>query len=176
MYTLAAIVVRVFLFIHMDLKEVAQYHDEWVRIVKRFGAKTEAEDIVQDMYIRFHKYGKGQVITKSFIWIMLRNIFFDYCKREISMVDIDLMVDLSEDENNKTYEIELYYQSVENEIKKWEWFDQQLFLLYLRSGKSMREIEKDTTISLTSIFHTIKKCKRKLKTWQKEYQRDLVIQ
>jgi hypothetical protein len=107
---------------------------------------------------------------------MLRNIFFDYCKREMSMVDIDLMVDLSEDENNKTYEIELYYQSVEEQIKTWEWFDQQLFLLYLRSGKSMREIEKETTISLTSIFHTIKKCKRKLKIWQKEYQRALVIQ
>jgi DNA-directed RNA polymerase specialized sigma24 family protein len=160
----------------MNLTEIAQHHDEWVRIVKRFGAKTEAEDIVQDMYIRFHKYGKGQVITKSFIWIMLRNIFFDYCKREISMVDIDLIVDLSEDENNKTYEIELYYQSVEEQIKTWEWFDQQLFLLYLRSGKSMRELEKETKISLTSIFHTIKKCKIKLKIWQKEYQKDLVIQ
>ena len=102
-------------FFIMNLTEIAQHHDEWVRIVKRFGAKTEAEDNVQDMYIRFHKYSKGQVITKSFIWIMLRNIFFDYCKREISMVDIDLMVDLSEDENNKTYEIELYYQSIEED-------------------------------------------------------------
>ena len=70
------------------------------------------------------------------------------------MVDIDLLVDLSEDENNKSYEIELYYQSVEEQIKTWEWFDQQLFLLYLRSGKSMRELEKETKISLTSIFHT----------------------
>ena len=160
----------------MNLTEIAQHHDEWVRIVKRFGAKTDAEDIVQDMYIRFHKYGKGQVITKSFIWIMLRNAFYDNCKREVSMVDIDLLVDLSEDENNKTYEVELYYQSVEEQIKTWEWFDQQLFLLYLRSGKSMRELEKETKISLTSIFHTIKKCKRKLKIWRKEYQKDLATQ
>ncbi len=159
----------------MNLKEIAQYHNEWVRIVKRFGAKTDAEDIVQDMYLRFHKYGKGQVVTKSFIWIMLRNSFYDSCKRNVSMIDIDLLVDLSEDENNKTYEIELYYQSVEDEIKSWEWFDQQLFLLYLRSGKSMRELEKETKISLTSIFHTNKKCKRKLKIWQKD-QKGLEIQ
>jgi hypothetical protein len=66
------------------------------------------------------------------------------------------------EEGNKNNDDELYYQTIDNEVNKWEWFDKQLFLLYLRSGKSMREIQKETGISLKIIFYPIKKCKLKL--------------
>lgn len=145
----------------MNLEQLAQYHNEWVKIVKTFGAKSEAEDIVQEMYLRFHKYSKGQKINKAFIWVMLRNSYYDYYKKQIFTIDIDNVHDIAE-EGNKNNDDELYYQTIDNEVNKWEWFDKQLFLLYLRSGKSMREIQKETGISLKIIFYTIKKCKLKL--------------
>jgi predicted DNA-binding protein YlxM (UPF0122 family) len=52
---------------------------------------------------------------------------------------------------------------VERETSKWQWFEKNLFNVYLTSGKSMRDLERETKISVTTIFHTIKKCKTKLK-------------
>ncbi len=92
---------------------------------------------------------------------MLRNSYYDYYKKQIFTIDIDNVHDIAE-EGNKNNDDELYYQTIDNEVNKWEWFDKQLFLLYLRSGKSMREIQKETGISLKIIFYTIKKCKLKL--------------
>jgi len=47
-------------------------------------------------------------------------------------------------------------------VDSWHWYDARLFRLYRDSGMSMREIASATTISLTSIFHTIKVCKARI--------------
>jgi hypothetical protein len=39
------------------LKQVAKYHDDYLRIVRSLGEDVYAEDIVQEMYLRLHKYG-----------------------------------------------------------------------------------------------------------------------
>jgi len=38
------------------LKEVAKFHADYLRIVQSYGEDFYAEDIVQEMYIRLHKY------------------------------------------------------------------------------------------------------------------------
>ena len=49
------------------------------------------------------------------------------------------------------------------EIDSWEWFDKMLFKLYAKSGDSIRDIAERTHISTTSIFHTLKYCKERIK-------------
>ena len=48
-------------------------------------------------------------------------------------------------------------------LSTFDWYDRDLFLLYANSGMSMRKISRETHISFTSIYNTIKKCQDKLK-------------
>lgn len=155
------------------IKHIAKHHNEWVRIVRDFGEDFYAEDLVQEMYIRVHKYTtydkivKDGEVNKGFIWFVLRNIFVDFTKQKNKFykVNIDEARKLSSDDLN-TEQIEaqnIIHDKIEQEIDSWHWYDTMLFKLYRESGMSMRELEKETKISLTSIFHTIKDCKSRLR-------------
>jgi DNA-directed RNA polymerase specialized sigma24 family protein len=146
----------------MLIKDLPNYHTEWLNIVKSFGAKTDAEDIVQDMYIRIYKYADNKTeVSKSYIWVTLRNIFFYNYKNEIKTIELNNLHTYIEEDSDELWEkIDTF---VERETSKWQWFEKNLFNVYLTSGKSMRDLEKETNISVTTIFHTIKKCKTKLK-------------
>jgi hypothetical protein len=57
---------------------------------------------------------------------------------------------------------------IENEIASWHYYDEILFNLYIDSGMSIRKLAKETRISEKSIFVTLKKCKNKLKKYDKK--------
>jgi predicted DNA-binding protein YlxM (UPF0122 family) len=48
-------------------------------------------------------------------------------------------------------------------MDNWHWYDSMLFKVYKEGNASMRDIAKDSGISLTSIFNTLKNCKERLK-------------
>lgn len=76
-----------------QIEIIAQKHKDWVNITRSFGCKTEAEDVVQEMYLRLDKYIKpDQKITSSFVWITLRNIYFDFLKKEPITFELDKTV------------------------------------------------------------------------------------
>ena len=58
--------------------------------------------------------------------------------------------------------------------KMWEstsdlhWYDKKMFEIYHTTDMSMRDIEKETKISLYSIFDTLKKTKEYVKETNKE--------
>ena len=54
------------------------------------------------------------------------------------------------------------------EVDSWDIYDKKLFSLYRDSGMSMQQISNETKISKTSIFHSLKEHKRKLKDLFKE--------
>jgi DNA-directed RNA polymerase specialized sigma subunit len=85
-----------------------------------------------------------------------------YGIKHVSLDDVPQIVynELNEAEQMATSNIE---QMIEDEIESWHWYDAMLFRLYKDSNLSMRQIADKTNISLTSIFHTLKKCKDRLK-------------
>jgi len=42
------------------------------------------------------------------------------------------------------------------EIKDWHWYDEKLFKLYFMTDMSLRDVAKETKISLTSIYNSVK--------------------
>ena len=48
------------------------------------------------------------------------------------------------------------------EIETWHWYDKMLFDIYHSTGKSIRQISKDTNISATKIFKGLKESQEKL--------------
>jgi len=57
-------------------------------------------------------------------------------------------------------------------IQTWEDYERMLFMVYVNKGVSMRKMSRESGISFTSIYNTIKNCKLKLIQWQKEKHKD----
>jgi len=136
---------------------LAEYHKEWLKMAHKFGAGDYAEDIVQEMYIRLNKYiDKPERImyknqpNKLFIWVTLRNMVRTFQNFE-KIID-------------KVWDI----------MKDQHWYDHKMFEIYHTTNMSMRDIEKETGISLFSIFDTLRKSKEyvheKIKEDYEDYQ------
>lgn len=162
------------------LGKVAEHHNEWVKVVQSFGEFDYAEDIVQESYIALWKYADAEKlldvngdVRKGYMYFTLRSLFYQYYnkKKKVNKVDVDGCWELFDDSNieeHKAYnEICLL---IDEEIKDWGWYDKKLFLLYRDTDMSMRDIASETTISLISIFHSIKNYKQILRNkFQKQY-------
>ena len=69
------------------LEKLAENHKIWLRMVKGFGADKEtAQDLVQSMYLRIHKYVKDEKrimynddeVNRFFIYVTLKNMYNSY--------------------------------------------------------------------------------------------------
>ncbi len=144
-----------------------------------FGAGDYAEDIVQEMYIRLNKYVedperimyKGEP-NKLFVWVTLRNMVRNFQNKKSMVIYSGDMVEYDREEQPFDYEeAEGFERLIE---KMWEstsdlhWYDKKMFEIYHTTDMSMRDIEKETKISLYSIFDTLKKTKEYVKETNKE--------
>ena len=155
------------------ITKVAQHHDEYVATVRGFGEEFFAEDIVQESYIKIMKYVREEQIIKNgevrkaYMYFVLRNMFLDFKKQKNNKnkVSSDVLNYLGEGISNDLEEIERadalnkIFDKVDTVIKDLHWYDELLFKLYRDTGKSMRTLSKETGISTSSIFTTLKKCK-----------------
>lgn len=154
------------------MNKIVIHHKEWVKIVNSFGEYFFAEDIVQETYLMLLKWSNEEKLftngnlNKGYVWLALKNTFLMSLRNEnkIQKVDIESIAMLQQEQNN-----ELKHESysrlltiLDQEVASWHWYDQKLFKLYKDSNLSMREISKETNISVTSIFNTIKNCKARI--------------
>lgn len=157
------------------LSEIAKYHSSWVSTIKAHGEKEFAEDIVQEMYLKVHKYTDPKKIfssegklKKGYIFFVLKSILFTFKneKNKIKKTSLDSIAYKMVDEPNfydSAYEV--FIKKMDSEIDSWHWYDAQMFNLYKSEYKrelSLRKIAKATDISWVSIHNTIKRCREKL--------------
>lgn len=155
------------------LAKVAEYHNDWIKVVQSFGEFDYAEDIVQESYIALWKYADAEKlldtngeVRKGYMYFTLRSLFYQYYnkKKKVNKVDIDgcweLFDDSNLDEQNAYHDI---CTMIDDELENWNWYDKLLFKTYRDSGLSMRQLSKGTGISLISIFNSIKNHKAILK-------------
>ena len=166
------------IFIHVkELEILSKYQNDWLNIVKSFGVCYNQEDIVQEFYLRVHKYKPKNIIVndkpnKVLCWVMLRNLYFDYFKQENQYTDLPMLeITYFEDDIQKKIEIENKLNHIEKTKKELHHFDRLMLGLY--ENMSMRKISSETKISLKSVFHSIKLSKKIIREqWQKEKQED----
>lgn len=154
------------------LTKVSRSHKEWVNIVTTFGTDYP-EDIVQEMYLRLHKYGQTEKVLNEkgevnlfYIWTLLRNCWHDSNKsNKLEFISIEALHNIINSEGNleKHEAFDRIENLIDAESKTWHHYDKMLFDIYRKKTISMRGIAKETNISLKSIFNTLKHCKQRIK-------------
>ena len=146
------------------LSKIYKNHNKWLNIVKKLGGGDYSEDIVQEMYLKLSKIELKEQTIDTFVYYVLRNMTFDLHRKKSNIFKVDLgdcvFLEYLEDQGKE--ELETIYERIENEVEEWHWYDKMLWQLYTED-RTMRELAKDTKISLSSIFHTIKTCKERIK-------------
>ena len=153
------------------LEELSKHHEEWIKMVNKFGEFNYAEDFVQSMYLRVDHYTaydkviQNGKVNKGYVWCVLRSMYFTHLaeKKRNQRVSIGegFLIEDRVNEVDENYGVLLY--KIDNEMKTWDWYDTMLFKLYKDKDLSMRDIAEETNISLSSIFNTIKNCKQRLR-------------
>jgi RNA polymerase sigma factor (sigma-70 family) len=159
------------------LSKLYKKHSKWVNIVNKLGGGDYSEDIVQEMYLKLSKIELKEQTIDTFVYYVLRNMTFDLHRKKSNVFKVDLedcvFLEYLEDQGKE--ELETIYERIEDEVEDWHWYDKMLWQLYTED-RTMRELAKDTKISLSSIFHTIKTCKERIKIAVGEDYEDYVNQ
>ena len=120
-------------------------------------------------YSKFTNYNKRN--KKLLLFSDLHNT---YDKEKLEDVLNKLSYDLEKhkDSYKKKINLEALFTKIEDIIEDWYWYDKKLTKLYLNTEMSMRDISKETKISLSSIFNTLTNAKEKIrKESEKEYRK-----
>ncbi len=134
-------------------------------------SKEDAEDIVQDTFLKIYKSGQRFKETegatfKSWAYQILRNTCYSYYKKQKKILMREKLVDFSrydvedtstEDMSNRSY-IESIFRLMPQSLVKVL----RLYFLEERSQKEIAEIENISAEAVRTRIHRAKKCFRKI--------------
>ncbi len=158
------------------LEKLAESHSKWIAMVIKIGCPpTIAEDIVQEMYLRLHQYASdGRImyndeeVNRFYVYITLRNLYYDYYKAKkkikvFSLIENDEyneegghLLESEEYNEEECLATERVFDLITDEIHSWHWYDAKLCNTYFKTDISLRKLAKETGISVTSLFNSIK--------------------
>ena len=153
-------------------------HNDWVRIAKSFtGNHEDAQDLVQDAYLRLYRLGKtkeqvayGNEPNRYFMWTVLYNLHKDNCRHNNSYKAIQTFPLLETDDtfadnytDDKHQSFELIMDKVTDLVTDWDINSKQLFELYYMQGQSLRQIAEGTGIGLSWIHNAVKDIRQRLR-------------
>lgn len=100
------------------------------------------------------------------MWLSLKNTFLQHVNKtkRIKYVSLEnlYMMEMSNNTEMLVAKNAIELKIVE-EIDSWHWYDKMLFEVYRNEKTSMRKMAAKSNISLSSIFNTLKTCKKKIK-------------
>lgn len=165
------------------LNELAVKHDDWLRMATKLGGGEWSEDIVQEMYLRLHRYvdnpdrirHKSGEINSFFVYVTISNMVKDLKKAEqrfpklsidegewVSQQEIEAVLSDMEAEAGYWNDPEVM-ELITEELNNWHWYDKQVFKIFLHQKTSLRKLAEETNISVTSLFNTLKNAKQRIK-------------
>jgi DNA-directed RNA polymerase specialized sigma24 family protein len=140
------------------LHELCKRDKEWRKMAFHIcKSKDLADDIVQDMYIKFANYNKQ--LNDYYIFFTIKSIFLDYLRKEKTRVELN---DNLCNSNEYDYESDNLKELTLTKVKELPYFEREL--LTVTQEISQRQLARETDISFVVINQTIKKTKKQL--WQ----------
>lgn len=149
-------------------------HKDWINIVKSFGCNSSnAEDIVQEMYLQLHfDLMKGldlsfkEDINHYYCYKVLRGIYCNIYKKEAKQIKMYLedINEIKQAENLGIDEIEYAKRKkqIDDILNEMYWYDRKVFEI-CASGKSIAALSRETKISYYSLYNTYTNAKKYIK-------------
>lgn len=175
------------------LEKLAVHHTLWLKMLNNLGCDYElSQDLVQDMYLRLHKYVKneqdimyGNDVNKYFVYRTLTNMYLTTMKRDSKYNFTDLTDQHLVANDDYDTEEDAYFENLLEDIKDyvgdWTTYDKALFNLYfgviinkknknIDESRSLRSVAAKCDLGLSYIHQQIKGYKEKL---GKEFYEDI---
>jgi RNA polymerase sigma factor (sigma-70 family) len=142
------------------LEQLAKRDKDWRRMAYQIcGDKMTADDLVQDMYLKFANY--TQEINDYYVFFAIRSIFLDGIKkRKIEIVSSDVeTINL----NDESYceETDFLKELILKEVDSLPYLEREM--LKVTQVISQRELARQSEIPFETINKTIKKTKQQLR-------------
>lgn len=146
------------------LKELAKRDKDWRKMAFQIcGNKMTADDLVQDMYLKFSNYDGEKVLNDYYVFFAIRSLFLDSIKkRKIETVTNDIENIQVKDEIYCN-ETDFLKELILKEVASLPYFERET--LKVTQVISQRELARQTDISFETINKTIKKTKNDLRLW-----------
>jgi hypothetical protein len=147
------------------LEELCKNDAKWRKMALHIcGDKVLADDLVQDMYIKFHKYNK--VLNDFYMFFAIRDIFYQsrdkrYINNQQIFVSIDGVSII--DETVDHYQDNINYEIVKHEFDNLKWHEKTIIKHSYNDG--LRECALRMQISPTTVLNYRNKLKHNV--WQK---------
>jgi DNA-directed RNA polymerase specialized sigma24 family protein len=133
-----------------------------------------ANEVVQEMYIRLSKYVdeperimfNEHEINTYYVYVTMRNIYLTSLQRKnrtVQYIEIKDNRDYEEADIEREKALQKVVDNIKKRVDTWYWYDKKLWEIHFERQMSMRAIASATTISLSSIFNTLKSNKNKIR-------------
>lgn len=139
---------------------------KWIKITISLGCPEDyAEDIVHDMYIKISSfedtkrllYENTGEINYWYIILTLRSACYDYLKSRNKFVSWEPFEGIDElPDIKKEIAFEVLYDKIISATNEFGRYGSKLTQMYFKTDYSLRQIASESTISLSSIFNSIK--------------------
>lgn len=142
-----------------------------VNYATKIGAGQQAEDVVQEAYLKCLRLNK---MDEPYIYSAIRSLTADLyrIKKKVKKVEISNLENLTSEQIDQLEWTPTKFEEVESTLVGLHWFHVKVFQIYTTEIQSIRKLAKATNISERTLFNSIKLCKTKLR----ESQKDLEIQ
>ena len=160
-------------------QELAKYYPKLLKLAEKItkGNKVDAQDLVQDLYVIILEYDQEKIkkiVENGHLVFWSARVLMNQYVRTNSAFKTKYYTKLrteNYDVKNFHYfdgieelvEFENKLRFVKDKMNNLHEYDKLLFEIYFSSGKSIRKLAKDTGISTTSIYTTLKNVKQYLK-------------
>jgi RNA polymerase sigma factor (sigma-70 family) len=146
------------------LQELAKRDKDWRKMAFQIcGNKMTADDLVQDMYLKFSNYDGEKVLNDYYVFFAIRSLFLDSIKkRKIETISNDIE-NLEVKDEIYCNETDFLKELILKEVDSLPYFERET--LKVTQVISQRELARQTDISFETINKTIKKTKNDLRLW-----------
>ena len=149
---------------------IAKDHKRWITIAKSFGLEEDAEDLVQDMYIKINqwkgKYDKTLMFNETevnqyFIFKVLRNLFLDKIKKQKKTIKLsDTFYEPSTSAMSMEYSERL--DLVRSEIETWCLYEKKIYELVFWRANQCNGLAISQELNIIQLDEQFRKSKKNI--------------
>lgn len=141
------------------LEELAKRDQDWRKMAFHIcKSRDTADDIVQDMYLKFANYNKK--VNDFYIYFAIKSIWLDKLKDKKTKT-VELLDNFNTFADTYDFELDEIKEITLKKVKNLPFFEREL-LKVTTQEMSQRELSRQTGINLLVIQKTVKKTKEQI--------------